>query len=306
MSNQLFVDVPEAVANQLRDGLRAKLAEEDVSEILGARLVPYINAVLPEKWSYKSFFAPGARASLRVFADGWLRNVVIATAKKQGVDYVYQVADKIDSTAQEQPTVGELWRTFVAVQPTKRLVYDSVSLSVKLLSLDANVDSLIVLPSVQLEEHRHICADFAARLQQDGHRLPALDEMLQDYSADSYPKWLRVLRSSTPPLDSSWGEFRFNQIVLLYGRRLSEVGVPVQRLEELKLELQHDYELISTKSKTAKAPSVMAHFPNADVALTERKARELLHAAIERASYEELREIRIPFGLVMDIIGSTR
>lgn len=307
MSEQVFVDVPETVATEMRDSLRAALAAKQLTQVVGAQLVPLINEALKSSGtSYKELFAPGVKPSLRLFVETWLRDVVLPTARKQGADYFYQVATSVDLAAKLQPTEGELWRTFVSVKPTQKLVYDDESRSVRVMALDADVDPKLVIASVAVGEHKQMCENFAARLREDGMAPAGIDDLLQTYSAESYPAWLRLLRANNPPLDSQWGEFRHNQIVQLFARRLEGAGASPDAVEQIKLELRRAYEATTSRGHVAKTVVPATPVSAEARAPAEDKARALLHSVIDRATYEELREIRIPFGLVIDLINTTR
>lgn len=305
MSNS-FVDVPQQVSELLRTQLREELIRYNAKLILGARLVPLINECLPDGWHYRDFFAQGTVPNLRSFAERWLGDIVALTARKQGVDSFYEVL--IVRRTPEDVVVGggELWRTFVAVNPARKIVYSPASASLSLVPLTDDVAAPAgVVASLTMEEHKGMCSGFADRLKQDGGAVPALDQLLESYSAKSYPAWLRVLRQNSPPLDKAWGSFRNNQIALIFGQRLIALGVEDPRLELLKQELLRDQ--VAAHAKPAAVPPILAVEQALEAGrLTEKRARELLRAAIDRCTYEELREIRVPFGLVIDILGTTR
>jgi hypothetical protein len=156
-----------------------------------------------------------------------------------------------------------------------------------------------------MEEHKDMCSGFADRLKQEGTATPAIDQILESYSANSYPAWLRVLRRNSPPLDKAWGAFRHNQIARIFGQRLNALGVEDSRLEALKQKLLQD-QVAAQARPTAVPPVLAVEQALEEGRLTEKRAREMLRAAIDRCSYEELREIRVPFGLVIDILRTTR
>lgn len=301
-----FVDVPRQVSEYLRDQLSAELIRRDIDLILGARLVPLINQCLPDGWSYRDFFAQAAPPNLRNFAERWLEGIVALTARKQGADSFYEVVGVRPTSEEVNIGGGELWRTFVAVNPARKIVYSPASASFSLVALadDVAVPSEVIA-SLTMAEHRSMCFGFADRLKQDGTTAPALDQVLESYSANSYPAWLRVLRRNSPPLDKAWGAFRHNQVARIFGQRLSALGVEDSRLEAFKQKLLQDQ--VAAQARSTAAPPVLAVEQALEEGrLTEKHAREMLCAAIDRCSYEELREIRVPFGLLIDILRTTR
>lgn len=292
----------------LRNCLAPQLLELSSETITGSRLAPLIDACLRPA-NYRSYFPINESPRLRNFVEKYLGELVSPTDERSGVDPIYRIAH-VAGTANTtlQPT-GQLWRTFAALTPTQQLSYDRETAELGLVDpLAEETETVVFIPSVSFPEHRRICEDFYLLLVKRGQEVPLLQALLKEFEPNAYPVWLRTLRTSRPPLDKEWGHYRQEALLALFRTRLANLNVPMLRIGQLELQLARDHEHIIQK-KVGKNVATKESSTAVEVALPakdskEKRTRELLHAAVDRLSLEQMQSLLVPFGVLVDVLHS--
>lgn len=145
-----------------------------------------------------------------------------------------------------------------------------------------------------LSEHKDVCDAYLQQLRQHGIQAPQLDEILLDYTAASYAKWLKALRAQTPPLDREWGEFRKQGVLALFRARLQEFGLVEAQFTHVLDQFAND------APRTANSPAQpITVTPEAapPVETVEDQVRRRLHSVIDRMTLEQMNALLIPFSL---------
>lgn len=288
-------------------GLARLLSEKRAQYLPGAQLAPLVNQLLPQGSTFRSYLPSDRPQRLSSFVERYLPDSLVrATGLRQGSDLIYEITYSVDA-AEVMTQQGKLWRSFVAVDPSTRLVYDPQTAAITW--LDKSIETpkdCSELASVSLVEHRQMCQQFVRDLAATGVTVPGMDEVLEDFDELSYAKWLRLLRS-VKPLDRKWGEYRHQEILSLYDKRLAELGVDEQRREQLKEELARDRG--AARSKPVRAEAAPARAPQGVTdsrAHRERRAREVLRAAADTLSYEQILALQLPLGVMLDVLDASR
>lgn len=294
---------------QIRDRVGPALARLGAHKILGAQLGELINSALWPHGTYRDYRIPGASPKLRTFVDRVLEGLVQSTSERQGNDSYYAV---IGAAAPEPapapvpplaPDAGRLWRTFVAVNSLHRIVFDESIGAVSVAGSSEIPEGSTVVPSATLAEHRAILVRFLAELQAKGRTIPALVEIEANYSAQSYPLWLKVLRAEQPPLDKEWGQFRQGQLVELFKTRLSQFQLSQERIGQLATELVRDHQQVVTSKDASTKTRLAEAVATEHMSAREKRAREALHRAIDRLSFEQIQQLQLPFGAMLPVLG---
>jgi hypothetical protein len=277
--------------------------------VKGALLAPLIDSCLPAGTTYRTYLPLNETPRLRNFVELQLSELVRPTDERSGSDIIYSIIHAVRSDSVLVRADGQLWRTFVALAPTKQLVYDRKTAEIGLLELLAEApEPLSLVRSVTFDEHRKICVEFYAHLESRGEAVPLLKELLQAFEPQSYPMWLRILRTSSPPLDKEWGKCRQQALLQIFRERLTAIAVPLERIGQLELQICRDHEqaiLRKTGTQTPAAESVASISSNPTPKdAKEKRARELLHVAVDRMSYEQMQSLLIPFGTLLDLVGT--
>jgi hypothetical protein len=153
-------------------------------------------------------------------------------------------------------------------------------------------EQFIQVEKVTSEEYRRIAFDFLPKLA-DSKR----SEFRQVLSIDDFwPNWsLLVRKYRRQGVFREWLKWRDDKVCEIFQNRLKgQVSEPIceQALRNLRDSLQ-------------KAPKPTRSKPSTDRSLDKRDGdlRRIIHAAIDKMSDEELRLIRLPVGIVADLLN---
>jgi hypothetical protein len=301
---------PELDVRALHERLIPILRDLGIPKVNGARLAPLIDTVLPTGTGYRLYVPEAKSAALQSFVKKYLQDVVVPSSERSGTDPLYDIIHVTTAVASEIRTDGQLWRTFVAVSPIKQMYFDRNTAELNLREpIAGESPDIAIINSVNIDEHTSICWKFYDSLEAEGVEAPMLKALLEKYEPTLYPVWLKTLRLSKPRLDQKWGEFREAAILQLFKQRLISANVDQTRAEELAIQLSRDHDQLR-KDKgalTAQVPAAIALnapvHPPKDT--KEKQARDLLHAVIDRMSYEQMQSVPIPFGIVLDLVKIT-
>jgi hypothetical protein len=268
-----------------------------------------IAAAMPDGTSYRDHIPSDGPARLKTFVEMYLDGVAHPTDDRRGVDLIYRIVHAVSDTTQvREHASGSAWRTFVALNPSRQLAYDSETAELCVLPLlaDAATVNVVAIEAVSLNEHRVICQQYFDRLSAELPCYEVLGALLKDFRSETYPMWLRTLRLAKPPMDKEWGKFRQQALLELFRGRLAALKVPHERVEQLVVQLQRDHEnLMLTKSEdpaTAQAGSALGVAQPLSKDQKERRTREALHAVVDRLTYEQMLNLSVPLGAVFDLI----
>lgn len=288
-------DATKQKLNNLINQVRPRLLALKKARVAGAKLASIVEQSLPAGQTFRDFLPDDVdrnTASFRVFAERNLTEVVTLTSERRGTDLLYNI---VDSGQDIEPEPGDLWRAFVSVKPKLRLILDkkTLVLSAVTLQVSASADHTVISP-VSLSEHKDVCDAYLQELKKQGIQAQQLDEILLDYTAASYTKWLRILRAHTPPLDRQWGEFRKQAMLRIFGKRLQALDLGGEQFTAIRDQLAND------DRRAANTPvQPVAVTPEAAQLeeTVEDHARRRLHSVIDRMTLEQMNALLIPFSL---------
>lgn len=288
----------ETLKNLLRDlveQVRPRLLAMKKARVAGSKLASIVGQLLPVGKTFRDLLPDDIdrdTASFRVFVERNLTEVVTLTADRRGTDLLYDI---VDSGQEIEAELGNLWRAFVSVKPRQQLSFDREALSLSAVTPPVACSATyITIPPVSLDEHKDVCVAYSNKLKERSIQFPQLDEILQEYTAASYTKWLKILRTHTPPFDREWGEFRKKAMLAIFETRLCALGIDgTQRTHVLD-------QFTKDAPRTAGAPAEPikvkpeAAKPNETA---EDQVRHRLHSVIDRMTLEQMNALRILFGL---------
>lgn len=289
-------DVPNHKLDSFIEDVRQRLLALKKARVAGAKLASIVEQSLPAGSTFRDFLPDTVdrnTASFRVFAERSLSDVVSPTSERRGTDLLYDI---IDSGQEIEPEPGDLWRTFVSVKPKSQLILDkkTLLLSAVALHVSASGDHSVISP-VSLSEHKDVCEAYLQELKKNDIQVQPLDEVLQDYTAASYTKWLKNLRAHTPPLDRQWGEFRKQAIFKIFEKRLRELDFAVEQFPVIVNQLASD----GHRKASATATLLITTTPEAKQLkeTVEDQVRRRLHSVIDRMTLDQMNALLIPFSL---------
>lgn len=286
---------PENVLGDLVEQVRPRLLALKKARVAGSKLASIIGQLLPAGKTFRDLLPDDVdrdTASFRVFAERNLAAVVTLTDDRRGTDLLYDI---VDSGQEIEPEPGDLWRAFVSVNPKQQLFLDREALSLSAVATPvAGSATHTAIRPVSLTEHKDVSAAYCEQLKQRRIQIPQLDEILQEYTAASYTKWLKILRAHTPPFDREWGEFRKNRMLAIFETRLRALGIDGAQLTQALDQFTND------APRTVGAPTEPikvepeASKPNETA---EVQVRRRLHSVIDRMTLEQMNALQIPLSL---------
>lgn len=310
MQEEASPPLPALDVDGLSSALAPKLLDLQAATIVGAQLAPLIDGCLPAGTTYRNYLPAGGPSRLRSFVERYLVDLVLPTEERRGSDFLYRIIHAVPDEGAVGRGDGRLWKSFVALKPSRHLVFDSETAEIGILeSLGEASKAIKTIPPVSFAEHASLCQQFYEQLVKRGEEQPLLKALLSDFHPQTYPMWLHALRTSRPPLDKEWGAFRQAAILSLFEERLGALDVRGERAGQLVLQLRRDHEQ-SMRSKAAEPVASADATPQAPTPIPprdakEKRAREALHAAVDRMSYEQIMSLPLPFGVMLDATGGS-
>lgn len=256
---------------------------------------------------------------LRVLAEEELSSLVeLVPSASSNADVQYRIiADQAPTslTREDLKSVegSELWKFFsnpnqscsLAIESSTGLIYVAVLRAIFPVGLQR-------LERMDSEDYRVLAGQFAA--QQDSPLREKLEECLVE--PHFYDPWIDALRASGSPerkLLKTWESLRTEHVVKRLGERLTNAGVSVALQAEIisaarprmKAAAQQAPAPGISSASISPRPAAQAAISSPDDVALER-LREIVHASVDRMSFAELREVRIPAGILLDAAQQKR
>lgn len=257
---------------------------------------------------------------LRDLAEDEFRELVeLVPDALSTADVQYRIiADQtpVSLTHQDLKSVSgpELWKFFsnpnqscsLAIEPAAGIIYVAPLRAIFPVGLQK-------FERMDSEDYRVLAGQFAA--QQDSPLREKLEKCLVE--PHYYDLWIAALRAASSPerkLLKIWEILRTEHIAKRLGERLTIAGVSVALQAEI-ISAARARKKPATQQVIAQetAPASIVHpwsAPHTADAVTDNEAlerlREIVHASVDRMSITELREVRIPAGILLDVAQQKR
>lgn len=259
--------------------------------ILGSQLAQMLRQQLPD-WNPKALGVD----NLRHFIQMHLADVVVAQ-KRAGLDYVYEtvVHEKVSHAA--NLVAGEAdtdyWRVWVSPNSPVVLHISRDDLRIRVVVRGEGLLSREVLVEpASVDVHESMARQFAQDLGEDlkSKLLPVIN------SGDTrwWQVWVRELRAVKQVV--AWNNFRRRYLEERLSERLLASGFNRPDVESLLAAVRENH-LFASARKRAVMPEP-THGRDADAAL-----RTIIIRIVQGMSGQQLRELRLPIGSVVDILG---
>lgn len=272
-----MTDKTEAVA-----AIRRLVAE--AGKIQGAKLALALKAIVPD-WNAADF---GAR-SLREFVLSNVEDVVIAG--RSGMDVVYAISapDKPASIGAQAESVSDAWRAWVSPGSPYALAFRRDDGSAMLIDRTATPpDTYSRIEPTSVEEHRTIAREFLDQLVLPGKA--GLQEIVESPDSQWWRSWLGEIKK----LDelASWNAFRHERLLELLVARLEAAGFDASTRTSAAE---------AVKRSRQRRPSRQVHAQPSRTDLSR-----VVTAVIGKMSTEDLRNLKLPIGLVLDVLDDMK
>ena len=255
--------------------------------IQGSQLAQLIRAQYPD-WSAEVCGARNLRDYVERLVDG------AGVVGRSGMDVVYGITSpggaSTDSMPAETPaTEVNLWRIWVSPNSPYALSIDKASGVVSQVnrSAAATQEGALRLEPAPFKIHEAVARDFAARIHDE-----------RDISLPStggpdgwWFDWQKALKGLG--LDASWHEHRSSSLETALETALAELGLSDEAKEMAFARIVED--------RSIRRRSAASHASERTGSRTDLEAIAL--AAIPKMSSSDLRELKIPLGIVLDVLA---
>lgn len=309
----------EALAN-----IRDKILLRGQSALFGAQLGALIKAEVPGL-----DFKP--HGGLREFSNKYLSRFVSWNGRREGdgSDDLYAVVHEtehattcdLDWSPVGIPPVEHAWLTFVSTTSRRRLAFSPSTggLNVSKHGFEGDVPSgFVEVPCATAQELRQAVETFLSQVPTE--EKPIFSDILAE-EANYYNKWLSALRTSADKkLSVKWTHHRIAFLLSLFKTRLIKIGATESQADELEKHLRDSQNEANRARKRGASPVLgpliqlaKVESPVSTEQLSggsrpeeESMLRLVIQDAIQSMSAEQLRELSVPVGLVMDAVYRLR
>jgi hypothetical protein len=278
--------------------IRNAVESKPDATITGGKLADIIRSTAPNLDVRAALGSPRGTGAVAEFVRRFLPDI-LKQSGNQGADVVYQIAGREMEIGPAQ-SGPEIWRTFVSPNSIKHLILSS---SGRLFPRDTpatSAENETEVAKATASEHDAIRADFTDQLP-----TPEASKLKEHVgTSPDFESWIEALKTYLPEANSRWGQFRRKRLSeLLNGRILSlNLEEPTKQdvLNQIQASEMAAYPTDKGKRGTPEKRTSGKTLGADDAHDLTDRARRVAHAAIDQLSYEELREIRLPLGAILD------
>lgn len=259
-------------------------------QLSGSRLSALLRSRFPE-WRPVEY---GAR-NLRDFIESHVAGVIVAG--RSGMDVIYTLG-----TAEAAPAgIGiemqsfDFWRLWVSPNSQHVLAVDAQTGEVRAMPLHGQPrqhEQPLFPPDASA--HRNIASAFLPTLPLGGNQ--NLAQIVQSEDANWWQDWIREVRVVGQL--AAWNAFRRDRLQKLLSDRLREANLS-QPIADRAMQRVRESHAAPTRTPSAAAPLTPDMADGA-------RLRRIALGAIERMSISELRDLRLPLGLVVDLVAAAK
>lgn len=288
--------------NEALRAIRSAIQAWTGPTITGGQLAALIRAAAPGLEIRSIVGIPQGPGALTEFIKSHLSDTVERIGS-QGSDALLRIVGRdIDSSG--HTASPQVWRTFVSPNSDQHLVLSGGGGVLLSREAPASADTgETEVEKATVEEHDRIRAKFVDTLPEQS--IAALGELAAPDA--EFEKWIAAMRERLPSSLRDWGHFRRKRLSELFTARIESLALkePFQRtvLDQVKASEMAAYGKVTKAAAAAKRPPKTTDGGDVD-ADRMATARRLAHTAIDLLSYEDLRTLRIPLGVVLDTIAS--
>lgn len=252
----------------------------EANEILGAHLANLLRQRCPGL-DIRSFGSP----TLSSFIANHVRNVYVAG--RSGMDYIYKKAPQSDGD--EAIAAVNFWRAWVSPNGRYVLWIDRSSGKVSALPRNASVPAgSLRLDPPAVQAHQQVAREFLDRFEVDPEgKIAAL--IIPD-KQNWWQAWYAALRKAG--LAQRWNAFRRKRMQEILLQDMAKLPLS-EDLRNLAFENIRSSDVAQTRADDGGLSAVTDGLI---------QARSIAIKAIEQMSEQELRELRLPFGIVLDVM----
>lgn len=294
--------------------IKLALKEWGQPTITGANLGELIKKNAPDLDIRKAVGMPSGTGALRRFVSEHLRDVLHHTEHKQGSDPVYSIdlgePEQPESMPDDDDDTAKLWTTFARTYAPEIILLTRAG---RIKVIDARApqdDGELQIQNATRDELDAIRAQFTETLTQ---KLADSDAIIPDARAP-FDQWSLAVKKLGSGHYRDWAIHRVEKIIELFESRLRALNVEEARVTELAKHLRRAQTAARTKANTRVKAEKRDEATSRDTASNSEVPTNSAHAsddvfraavasAIASLPISELRELRLPAGVLWDIIN---
>jgi hypothetical protein len=268
-------------------------------QILGSHLATELKR-REAGWSPAAFGV----SSLRQFIADNVPNV--ATAGRSGMDVIYTPADA-PAPAPPTPSASneDIWRIWVSPHSHLALAIDKAGGKVDAVARDASpLEGKVVVPAPDVGAHREIARSFLTKVPEQ------LQERLARALEASDENWWRAWRGHLWGTEAwnEWSVYRREQFEKLLTDRLRGDGVDEGTIAVVASALRENRAKAAGQVKRAvrETNGPVARERPHDALPAPQDLRRLVTSVVQQLTDAELRELRLPLGVVLDALAALK
>lgn len=279
-------------------GIAELVAEGHVQ---GSRLAQAVRARYPE-WSPQDADVRNLKEFVEKHVDG------VEVVARAGMDVVYGLEGTAEpgsspgghttSSGRESysPRSVNLWRIWVSPNSPYAMAVDRTDGSISTTGRDETVgEGFFRLDPMDQARHRQVARDFLTEL--DGYDVSDLAAILDGAAEDWWQPWFRKLQSMG--VDDRWRRARVGAFESLLDGSLAGQGLSAPVAERVKAAIVQD----RFAQRTATQASTRSSAP---VGLDQPPLAQIVVEAVQRMSVSDLRQLKLPVGIVLDVVQRDR
>jgi len=247
-------------------------------------------------------FGAGANSA---FVRTYLSGHLVQSGRK-GSDIVYTIIQNDAELPSVSPAASSTaWKAFVSPSEQDVLFVDPVKPEILIHASGSEnpTAELLKIPSISTEEYKTIQGDFTEKLAQGREEEPFIKALRE--SKDNN-EWFNLLRTTSNTDYRNWLLIRREKIEELFADRLATAKLPVETIESLMRifkssqlrateERRKLYEIHTIQAASQEGPVVSP-------ILEDDRFRQGILQAVSAMSNDELRKLKLPYGVVFDAL----
>lgn len=280
--------------------------------ITGAQLAAFIRRTYPA-FDFRSLPSIGTESgALKRFVSSYLRDVLEPSGQAGG-DILYRIIRYSNATPSDETPA--LWRAFTSGVSRERLFW-SPRASKLCAAAEPTSQTDVPIEGISQTEYRAIARDFLS-LPIAQISSTTVQTLL---GTPSYADWTAALKQSAPHAFGHWNKYRRETILNRLNDRLNAIGLTNEDVSSCRLQLEASqaahwrakpHAIVSPIKTIGETPSlerITTALPHRSVGTSPTKAddterlRKAVCAAIAKLPESDLRQIRLPFGVVFDAL----
>ncbi len=217
----------------------------------------------------------------------------VAICGRAGFDIIYGPASAAvphDAATPMDTRSVNAWRVWVSPRSRYTLLLSADRRSLSVASTASTGDGSLAIQPPGVDFHRTVARDFLTQLPQESHA--HLEAALSSPDDSWWPRWVEAIAAAKAT--TQWQAHRKDRFSRRLRTALEDAGVPSDAASEMLDSLRSSPEARRPRPSRGKSE-------DAEV----EQVRRIMLAAVARMSLSELRDLRVPAGILLDVLNNS-